>query len=154
MNMQRKFFAGLALSVVLSSPSSAQALDVGTLPEFLPVPAAVKARMLPVDQQKGYLVKELRPNVYMITDGAYQSLFVATGSGVILLDAPASFGSNIVQAVAEVTKEPIKEIVYSHSHLDHISGAAAVMKQVPDLKENPPYDCEAFILSQALRHFR
>src|SRR5260370_11583082 len=70
----------------------------------------------------------------MITDGGYQSSFVTTGSGVILLDAPPSFGSKIVQAVGEVTKEPIKELVYSHSHLDHISGAVDVIKQVPELK--------------------
>src|SRR5260370_17300517 len=61
------------------------------------------------DPQKVYVVKEIKPQVYMITDGGYQSLFVTTGSGVILLDAPPSFGSKIVQAVGEVTKEPIKE---------------------------------------------
>jgi glyoxylase-like metal-dependent hydrolase (beta-lactamase superfamily II) len=123
MKVQSNFFVGFVLTILLSSSPGAQAQDAGTLPEFLPVPPAIQARILPVDQQKGYLVKELKPDVYMITDGGYQSLFVTTGSGVILLDAPASFGSKIVQAVAEVTKEPIKEIVYSHSHLDHISGS-------------------------------
>jgi glyoxylase-like metal-dependent hydrolase (beta-lactamase superfamily II) len=53
---------------------------------------------------------------------------------VILLDAPPSYGSEIVSAVAEVTREPIVELVYSHSHLDHVSGAVEVLKQVPRLK--------------------
>jgi glyoxylase-like metal-dependent hydrolase (beta-lactamase superfamily II) len=53
---------------------------------------------------------------------------------VILIDAPPSFAKKIVQAVSETTREPIVELVYSHSHLDHISGAPVVMKQVPDLK--------------------
>jgi len=33
-----------------------------------------------------------------------------------------------------VTKEPIKQLVYSHSHLDDINGAVAVMQQVPGLQ--------------------
>jgi len=69
-----------------------------------------------------------------MTDGAYQSVFVTTGEGVILLDAPPSFGAKIVQAVSEVTKEPIKQLVYSHSHLDHIAGAPELIKQVPGLR--------------------
>jgi glyoxylase-like metal-dependent hydrolase (beta-lactamase superfamily II) len=134
MKQQSNLVARLAVAFVLLLCSAAQAQDAATLPEFLPVPPAVKARILEVDQQKGYLVKELKPHVYMITDGGYQSLFVTTGEGVILLDAPSSFASKIVPAVAEVTKEPIKELVYSHSHLDHISGAVAVTEQVPGLQ--------------------
>src|SRR5262249_9073415 len=49
-------------------------------------------------------------------------------------DAPPSFAGKIVNAVSQVTKEPIVELVYSHSHLDHIAGAPEVLKQVPDLK--------------------
>src|SRR5262249_20287977 len=82
---------------------------------------------------KGYLVKQLKPDVYLITDSGYQSLFVTTGKGVILLDAPPSFGGKIVRAVSEVTKEPIVEVVYSHSHLDHIAGAPDILTQVPGL---------------------
>jgi glyoxylase-like metal-dependent hydrolase (beta-lactamase superfamily II) len=134
MTLQGNVFVGLLITILFSSAPYAEAQDTIKMPEFLPVPAAIKARILEVDQQKGYLVKELKPHVYMITDGGYQSLFVTTGMGVILLDAPPSFGSKIVQAVAEVTGEPIKELVYSHSHLDHISGAVAVMKQVPGLQ--------------------
>ena len=37
--------------------------DGAALPGFRPVPAGIKARMLPVDPKKGYLVKELKPNV-------------------------------------------------------------------------------------------
>jgi glyoxylase-like metal-dependent hydrolase (beta-lactamase superfamily II) len=120
--------AGLLLS------SATPGAETSALPVFKPVPPAIKARILPVDPKKGYLVKELKPNVYLITDGAYQSLFVTTGKGVILLDAPPSYGTKIVRAVAEATGEPIVDLVYSHSHLDHISGAAEVLKEVPNLK--------------------
>lgn len=126
--------AAVALTLSLSLSSAALANDGLPLPDYKPVPSAIAARILPVDGKKGYLVKQLKPDVYLITDGGYQSLFVTTGKGVILLDAPASFGGKIPQAVAEVTKEPIVELVYSHSHLDHISGAADVLKQVPGVK--------------------
>src|SRR5246127_3326486 len=124
--------SALVLGVVLSG--GALAAEGSSLPDYKPVPPAIKARILPVDARKGYLVKQLKPEVYLITDGGYQSLFVTTGKGVILLDAPPSFGGKIVQAVSEVTKEPIVELVYSHSHLDHISGAVEVLRQVPNVK--------------------
>jgi glyoxylase-like metal-dependent hydrolase (beta-lactamase superfamily II) len=126
--------SAIVLASSFSLPSSAVADEGLQLPAYKPMPPAIEARILPVDAKKGYLVKELKPDVYMITDGGYQSLFVTTGQGVILLDAPPSYGAKIVQAVSEVTKEPIVELVYSHSHLDHISGAPTVMKHVPGLK--------------------
>jgi glyoxylase-like metal-dependent hydrolase (beta-lactamase superfamily II) len=82
----------------------------------------VRERMLPVDYSKGYLVKEIKPDVYIITDGAYQSMFVTTGQGVILFDAPPSFAQHIKEAAAAVTKEPIQKLIYSHAHVDHICG--------------------------------
>jgi glyoxylase-like metal-dependent hydrolase (beta-lactamase superfamily II) len=135
--MRTNMLAGLlatAAAFSLTLADAAPATDVPGLPDFRPVPPAIRARILPVDPKKGYLVKELKPNVFLITDGGYQSLFVTTGKGVILLDAPPSYGSKIVPAVAEVTREPIVELVYSHSHLDHISGAPEVLKLAPGIK--------------------
>ena len=123
-----------AAACALSLSFGTRAADAPALPDFKPVPPAIKARILPVDPKEGYFVKKLKPDVYLITDGGYQSLFVTTGKGVILLDAPPSYGSKIVPAVAEVTREPIVELVYSHSHLDHISGAVEVLRQVPNVK--------------------
>jgi len=101
---------------------------------YVPVLPAVKARALPVDPAKGYLVKQIKPSVFVITDGVYQSAFVTTGQGVILIDAPESFAPRIPQAVAEVTKEPIQQIVYSHTHVDHIGGAGYLVQQIPHLR--------------------
>jgi glyoxylase-like metal-dependent hydrolase (beta-lactamase superfamily II) len=94
----------------------------------------VKARALPVAPEKGYLVKEVKPCVFVITDGSYQSAFVTTGKGVILFDAPPTFARHIQRAVADVTKEPIRQIVYSHAHLDHIAGTELLLKDIPDLE--------------------
>jgi glyoxylase-like metal-dependent hydrolase (beta-lactamase superfamily II) len=101
--------------------------------KYVPVLPKVKERMLPVDYSKGYLVKEIKPDVYIITDGAYQSMFVTTGKGVILFDAPPSFGQHIIKAVAEVTKEPIRKLIYSHAHVDH-TASAEFLKDIPNLE--------------------
>jgi glyoxylase-like metal-dependent hydrolase (beta-lactamase superfamily II) len=132
-NSMTRLTVGMMVTGLLLS-SAPQAGEAPALPDYKPVPPAIKARILPVDPQKGYLVKQLKPDVYLITDGGYQSLFVTTGKGVILLDAPPSYGSKIVRAVSEVTSEPVVELVYSHSHLDHISGAVDVLKEVPNLR--------------------
>ena len=101
--------------------------------KYVPVLPKVIERMLPVDYSKGYLVKEIKPDVYIITDGIYQSMFVTTGKGVILFDAPPSFGQHIIKAVAEVTKEPIRKLIYSHAHVDH-TASAEFLKDIPNLE--------------------
>lgn len=126
-------FAALSLALGFSFVPSAQAQEANKLPNYVPVLPQIKARALAVDPQKGYLVKQVKPNVYVITDGIYQSAFVTTGKGVILFDAPESFAQHIVKAVADVTQEPIVQLVYSHAHLDHIAGAGLLVKQVARL---------------------
>ena len=121
----------LALGLCFAASSQAQQAD--KLPNYVPVLPQIKARALAVDPQKGYLVKQVKPDVYVITDGLYQSAFVTTGKGVILFDAPESFAQHIVKAVGEVTKELIVQLVYSHAHLDHIAGAGLLVRQVPKL---------------------
>ena len=117
------------LALAISSPTShAQEAE-----QFVPVLQKVKDRMLPVDPAKGYLVKEVKPDVYVITEGAYQSMFVTTGQGVIVFDAPPAFSAHIRQAIAETTKEPIRKLIYSHAHVDHISGSE-VFKDIPNLE--------------------
>lgn len=126
-------FAALSLAWGLQGVPLAQAQEADKLPDYVPVLPQIKARALGVDPQKGYLVKQVKPDVYVITDGIYQSAFVTTGKGVILFDAPESFAQHIVKAVADVTREPIVQLVYSHGHLDHIAGASLIVKQLPKL---------------------
>ena len=103
-------------------------------PEYMPVLPQVLDRALQVDPQKGYLVTEVKPDVFVITDGIYQSTFFVTEEGVILVDAPPTFASHIQHAVGEVTEQPIRMIIYSHSHLDHIAGTALLAEAIPGLE--------------------
>ena len=54
------------------------------------------------------------------TDGAYNTMFLTTGQGVIAVDAPPSIGPNYLKAIAEVTEEPVTHVIYSHTHNDHV----------------------------------
>src|SRR5438132_14157695 len=71
----------------------------------------------------GFLTRELSPGVFMLTNGNYQSLFMTTGEGVVLVDAPEPLVKFIEAAISDVTLEPITTIIYSHGHSDHIGGS-------------------------------
>ena len=74
------------------------------------------------DPETGHYVGEIADGIYWVTDGVYQAMFVTTGEGVIVIDAPPSI-PDIPGAIASVTDEPITHAIYSHSHADHIAGA-------------------------------
>ena len=66
-------------------------------------------------------------NVYVFRAGGHQSMFVVTKDGVIATD-PIGYGrpqmvKTYVEEIRKVTDKPIKYLVYSHHHNDHISGA-------------------------------
>ena len=75
-----------------------------------------------VDPAKGYRLQDLGADLYMVTNGAYQSMFLVYESGVVVIDAPPDYAAKIPLAIAEVTDKPITHVIYSHSHIDHIGG--------------------------------
>jgi glyoxylase-like metal-dependent hydrolase (beta-lactamase superfamily II) len=81
------------------------------------------ARGPAIPQDKGYLIQELGDNLYFLTNGAYNSMFMVTDEGVIVVDAPPAIGDKYLKAISEVTDKPVKYVVYSHSHADHIGAA-------------------------------
>lgn len=121
----------LIFVLYFGSAMTVHAQSTDQLPDYVQLLPQVKAKAPVIDPQKGYVVEKLKPDVYMITDGAYESVFVTTGDGVVLFDAPPSFAQHISAAVAETTSEPIVELVYSHMHVDHIGGAGMILHQHP-----------------------
>jgi glyoxylase-like metal-dependent hydrolase (beta-lactamase superfamily II) len=79
-----------------------------------------------IDRAKGYRVEKLGKNLYMVTEGVYQAMFLVYDKGVVLVDAPPSVAPYIHKAIAEVTNQPVTYIVYSHSHSDHIGGTRSL----------------------------
>ncbi len=99
----------------------------GDLPSYAPVPAASFGPALNAD---GYFVGRIQDNLYWVTDGFYQSMFLAGARGVVVVDAPPTIGHNLVRAINQVTAEAgtsstVTHLVYSHSHADHI-GASSI----------------------------
>ena len=84
----------------------------------------------PVIPPKGYLVEEIRDGLYWVSDGAYNTMFLVTREGVIAVDAPPTLGANYLKAITEVTQQPVKYLVYSHEHTDHIGAAHLFPKNV------------------------
>ncbi len=96
-------------------------LEAQQRPSAAPLPEGARNPAIP--QDPGYVVRQLGEGLHWITDGAYQSIFLTTGRGVVLVDAPPSLIQHILTAVAAVTREPITHVIYSHSHADHMAGA-------------------------------
>jgi len=78
-------------------------------------------------------MKDFGNGLYALSDNGWQSAFPVTDAGVIVFDAPASYGKHIPEAVTKVTKQPIKMLIYSHLHKDHIGGSIA-FKSIPGLQ--------------------
>jgi glyoxylase-like metal-dependent hydrolase (beta-lactamase superfamily II) len=65
-------------------------------------------------------------NVYIFRYGNHQSMFVVTSAGVIATD-PIGYGRpqavvTYVDEIKKVSNQPIKYVIYSHHHFDHIAG--------------------------------
>ncbi|MDX1373831.1 MAG: MBL fold metallo-hydrolase, partial [Nitrososphaeraceae archaeon] len=73
--------------------------------------------------EKEYDLQEIKEGVYIISANGYNVMFMTTGEGIIVVDAPISIGNKIFKAISEVTNEPIKYLIYSHAHRDHIAAA-------------------------------
>jgi glyoxylase-like metal-dependent hydrolase (beta-lactamase superfamily II) len=69
-------------------------------------------------------------NVYIFRNGNHQSIFVVTKEGVIATD-PVAYGrpqggQQYVDEIKKVSKgAPIKYLIYSHHHYDHVAGGKA-----------------------------
>jgi glyoxylase-like metal-dependent hydrolase (beta-lactamase superfamily II) len=92
--------------------------------KYLDTPDGAKGP--PIDAAKGYRLEQLGRGLYMVTDNAYQSMFMVYETGVVVVDAPPSYASKLKQAISDVTPLPITHLVYSHAHADHIGGAGSL----------------------------
>jgi glyoxylase-like metal-dependent hydrolase (beta-lactamase superfamily II) len=63
-------------------------------------------------------------NVYIFRYVGHQSMFIVTPAGVIATDPISERrpAKPYIDAIQAVTKAPIKYVIYSHSHFDHIAG--------------------------------
>jgi glyoxylase-like metal-dependent hydrolase (beta-lactamase superfamily II) len=100
--------------------------------DYAPVP---RSAIGPALNEQGYYVGRVERNLYWITDGTYQSAFLTTSDGVVLLDAPPTIGHNIQRAVDQIAStngvsNKINYLVYSHHHADHVGASSLFDKNV------------------------
>jgi glyoxylase-like metal-dependent hydrolase (beta-lactamase superfamily II) len=113
----------------------------------VPILPSVRAQFFNVDPKLGCAVKEMGGGVYVVSDNGWQSAFLVTNEGVIVFDAPESYGKSLPAAIATVTDKPVKILVYSHEHRDHIGGSA-VFKNVAGLKVVATDGVSSFLIDQ------
>src|SRR5215813_6925630 len=103
--MLRIYFAGMTAALVASALAATAQAQQPTPPMFA--------------------TTKVTDNVYIFRYGGHQSMFIVTPDGVIATDPigerrPAA--KAYIEEIQKVTKAPIKYVIYSHSHFDHIAG--------------------------------
>lgn len=99
------------------------ALGLATAVAAQDKPAAVPAEKPPM-----YATTRVEgtDNVYVFRYGNHQAMFVVTPAGVIATD-PIGYGrpqavTAYLAEIKKVTNQPVKYLIYSHHHYDHIAG--------------------------------
>ncbi|MDX2143345.1 MAG: MBL fold metallo-hydrolase [Rhodospirillaceae bacterium] len=110
----------LCVAAVLALFSGAVAAQTPSLEELkkpAPNPAWNKFGV------RGYETVELAPGLYTFGNGGARNIFLVTSDGVIATDpvSPA-FAKEMRAAIRKVTNQPVKYVVYSHQHWDHVLG--------------------------------
>jgi glyoxylase-like metal-dependent hydrolase (beta-lactamase superfamily II) len=70
-----------------------------------------------------YQTTTVAPGLYSFGAGLAFNAFMVTDDGVIVMDSfDKDFAQASLEAIRKVTDKPIRYLVYSHNHYDHISG--------------------------------
>jgi glyoxylase-like metal-dependent hydrolase (beta-lactamase superfamily II) len=98
-------------------------------PQPQPAPAPAAPSAAPAPPPFATTKVEGTDNVYIFRNGNHQAMFVVTPEGVIATDPVAygrpTGGQTYVDEIRKVTQAPIRYLVYSHHHYDHIAGGKA-----------------------------
>ena len=71
----------------------------------------------------GHSVKNIGKGLYVFRWWVYRNLFIVTDDGVIVTDPMNPKAANLLRnEIRKITDKPVKYVVYSHNHHDHISG--------------------------------
>jgi glyoxylase-like metal-dependent hydrolase (beta-lactamase superfamily II) len=75
-----------------------------------------------------FATREVAPGVFLFRYQGHQSIFVVTPEGVLATDPigqrrPQAV-TTYIEEIRKVTQAPIRTLVYSHAHYDHIEGGA------------------------------
>jgi len=73
----------------------------------------------------GHSVTNLGNGLYVFRWWVYRNIFLVTNEGVIVTDPMNPKAARLLQSeIRKITDQPVKYVVYSHNHHDHISGGS------------------------------
>jgi glyoxylase-like metal-dependent hydrolase (beta-lactamase superfamily II) len=109
----------------LATAVLAGVLTAAALPAFAQAPAAPPAATPPAPPLFSTTKVEGTDGVYIFRYQGHQAMFIVTPDGVIATDPigerrPAA--AAYIAEIRKITQAPIKYVVYSHGHYDHIAG--------------------------------
>ena len=117
----RTFIAASILSVVAGSTVAQYESDVPPTREELLKPAPNPTWN--VFNLTGFDTEEIAPGLYSFRYGYVRNIFLVTDDGVIATDPISPEAAKVYRAeIAKVTDQPVKFVVYSHEHWDHVPG--------------------------------
>lgn len=93
-----------------------------TLDVFLVGLLALSATTAMADTEE-YAIKQVKDNVYRFSYEHYHSAFMVTDEGIVVTDPINEKAANWLKSeLAERFDAPVRYMVYSHNHVDHIMG--------------------------------
>jgi len=81
-----------------------------------------------ISYQNGlYTLVEISEDLYSFSNFVYFSMVLVTDEGVIVVDPIGiEHSEEMLQAIKAVTNQPVKYLIYSHNHWDHILGGQSL----------------------------
>jgi glyoxylase-like metal-dependent hydrolase (beta-lactamase superfamily II) len=138
MNKLLIFAALLSLVALAAAFTDAETLELyGYKPgNYLPVPSTAFDPTL-VWRPDQVAHKDLGDGTHLFTDGVYQFVIQEHGNSISLVDCPPVFigGPNNDNRLLNIVNEfnkPLKYIIYSHSHTDHIGICGSIKTAHPN----------------------
>ena len=128
--MQRKTLVTLSITMFAASIAGTTLAQTQTPAPAQPTPPAQPpAAQAPAPTPPPLFATrqvEGTDNVYIFRYQNHQAMFVITSAGVIATD-PISYGrpqaaKAYIEEIQKITKAPIRYLIYSHHHYDHIAG--------------------------------
>jgi alkyl sulfatase BDS1-like metallo-beta-lactamase superfamily hydrolase len=84
------------------------------------------------------------PAVHKITDGVYSavgfdlanSIMIEGDDGIIIIDTLSTYekAKEVITEFRKITDKPVKAIIYTHGHLDHVHGTGAFLEEGEDIE--------------------
>jgi glyoxylase-like metal-dependent hydrolase (beta-lactamase superfamily II) len=93
---------------------------------WLALSPEVSAQQSPLENE----ITKLADDVYLFRHQFHQAVFIATSVGVIVTDPISAEAATWLKAeIKKLTDQPVRYVVYSHHHNDHITGGSLFADQ-------------------------